>query len=269
MYRNSFEEVREAISSFLNTTLNVKLYVLDNSPDNTIGQLCIDRRIEYIHNGKNLGFGAAHNLAMRIALTRAQFHLVLNPDVYFSRGVLEELFTFVSSQSRIGLLMPRVLYPDGSTQHLCKRLPTPSDLLLRRFLPKILSPLFQERLAKYELRDAGYNKTMSVPALSGCFMLLSCVALAEVGIFDERFFMYLEDVDLCRRIHREFPTIYFPEVSIYHRYSKGSYRKIPLMLHHLMSAWRYFQKWGWFHDVERTRINRNQPREIKELVGEP
>ena len=87
--------------------------------------------------------------------------------------------------------MPRVLYPDGSTQHLCKRLPTPSDLLLRRFLPKILSPLFQERLAKYELRDAGYNKTMSVPALFGCFMLLSCVALAEVGIFDERFFFNL------------------------------------------------------------------------------
>jgi GT2 family glycosyltransferase len=255
LYQNSAEEVQEAIRSFLNTRLNVKLHVIDNSPEPLVSKLFEDSRVSYVFNGRNLGFGAAHNLAMRSSLTEAAYHVALNPDVYFDPGVLEKLFDFARSRPDVGLVMPRVLNPGGSVQYLCKKLPTPFDLILRRFLPGPFRRLVEERLAQYELRDQDYSKMMSVPALSGCFMMMNCAALAQVGLFDERYFLYLEDVDLCRRIHQNFKTIYYPEVAIYHGYQKGSYRSVRLMLRHMISALQYFHKWGWYNDSERNYIN--------------
>lgn len=260
VYKNPLRQVQEAITSFLSTGLDVRLYLIDNSPDDTIRKICGHERVTYIFNRRNLGFGAAHNIAIRASMKEAAYHVVLNPDVYFDSGVLEKLLEFARSRPDIGLLMPKILNPDGTIQHLCKKLPTPSDLILRRFLPGMLKPLIENRLARYELRDQDYTRILSVPALSGCFMLMNCAALAEVGIFDERYFMYLEDVDLCRRIHQRYETIYYPEVAIYHRYEKGSYHNERLMMYHVMSALRYFQKWGWYLDMERVRINQKVSR---------
>src|SRR3979490_2753247 len=122
VYRTPPEYLREAIFSFLNTRLNVRLYVVDDSPDDRLRALCNDARVEYLFNGRNIGFGAAHNLALKTSIHNASYHLVLNPDVYFDPGVLESLFAFAHSRPNIGLLMPKVLNPDGSIQHLCKRL---------------------------------------------------------------------------------------------------------------------------------------------------
>jgi GT2 family glycosyltransferase len=256
VYRNPLEQVSEVIGSFLNTKLNVRLYVIDNSPEDGVRKLCVDRRVTYIFNRRNLGFGPGHNIAMRVSPEEAHYHLVLNPDVYFGSEVLEKLFSFARSRPDIGLIMPKVLNPDGSIQHLCKLLPTPLDLILRRFLPQILKPFAEDRMARFEFRHRDYNSVLSVPSLSGCFMMISRTALSQVGVFDERYFMYLEDLDLCRRIHKRFKTIYFPEVAIYHRYGKGSYRNVRLMMYHIISALQYFQKWGWFSDVERVDFNR-------------
>lgn len=255
VYRNPAEQVRKAITSFLNTDLNVRLYVIDNSPEDQVRGLCKDKRVTYIFNGRNLGFGAGHNVAMKSSLAEAKYHVVLNPDVHFGPGVIEKLWDFARSRPEIGLVMPKVLNPDGTIQYLCKRLPTPSDLILRRFLPAALKPLVEERLAQYEFRDQDYSSILSVPVLSGCFMMINCAALSKVGVFDERYFMYMEDVDLCRRIHEKFKTIYFPEVAIYHGYEKGSYRSLRLMMHHIVSALLYFQKWGWISDNERFAVN--------------
>jgi GT2 family glycosyltransferase len=255
VYKNPLDQVQQVILSFLSTQLKVKLYVVDNSPDDGARSLCIDPRIVYVFNGRNLGFGAGHNIALRLAMNQAAYHAILNPDIYFGPGVLEALLDFAQRQSDVGLLMPKILNPDGSFQYLCKRLPSPTDLVLRRFLPALLEPFFKDRLARYELRDQDYTRVLSVPILSGCFMLISSLAVTEVGVFDERYFMYLEDVDLCRRIHQKFKTIYFPAAAVYHRNAKGSYREAQLLMHHIRSAFRYFQKWGWYFDPERDRIN--------------
>jgi len=264
VYKNPLNEIQGAISSFLNTKLDVTLYVIDNSPAEHARKLCQDHRIVYIFNGRNLGFGAAHNIALRESMNAAGYHVVLNPDVYFDSGVLEKLFDFASSSPAVGLVMPKILNPDGSIQYLCKRLPTPSDLILRRFMPRVLRPLVEQRMANYELRDQDYNRMLSVPVLSGCFMMINCEALSQIGVFDERYFMYLEDVDLCRRIHQRFRTIYYPDVAIFHHYGMGSYRKLRPMIHHILSAFRYFQKWGWFSDYERIAINRSKPCQIEQ-----
>jgi GT2 family glycosyltransferase len=255
VYRNPLSQIQRAIESFLDTKMSVQLYVIDNSPQDDARMMCSNSRTIYIFNGCNVGFGPAHNLAIKQSINEARFHLVMNPDVYFEPGVLETLFDFTSGRPDVGLLMPKILNPDGSLQYLCKRLPSPTDLILRRFLPNALKPLVRERLARYELRDQDYTRTLAVPALSGCFMMISAVALAEVGAFDERYFLYLEDVDLSRRIHQKFETLYFPQAAVYHHNGRGSYRDVRLLKHHIVSAFRYFQKWGWYSDPERIYMN--------------
>lgn len=149
--------------------------------------------------------------------------------------------------------MPKVLYPDGEIQYLCKLLPSPFDLIFRRFVP--FEKWKDKRNEIYELRFTGYDEIMNIPYLSGCFMFLRVDILKKVGLFDERFFMYLEDTDLSRRIYRVAKNIFYPYVHIYHEYGKGSYKNKKLLMYHIQSAIKYFNKWGWFNDSERKKIN--------------
>ena len=142
-----------------------------------------------------------------------------------------------------GLLMPNIFYPDGSTQYLCKLLPNPLTMIIRRFFP--VKSLLNKINNTYELRFSGYDKLMDIPYLSGCFMFLRTETLSAAGLFDERFFMYYEDLDITRRINRHSRTVFFPEAKIYHNYEKGSYKSTWLLLRHLSSAIKYFNKWGY------------------------
>jgi len=259
LYHNREEQIKKAIESVLNTDLNITLYLVDNSSTDSLRELeRIDKRIVYIFNNSNLGFGKAHNIALKKSIEKnIPYHLVLNPDVYFEKGVLEELYDFMENNKDVGLVMPKVLYPDGNIQYLCKLLPKPLDLFGRRFLN--LGPfrkIVEKRNEIYELRFTGYDKIMEVPYLSGCFMFIRTEVLKKVGLFDERFFMYLEDTDLSRRIHRVAKTVYYPYVYIYHEYGKGSYKSLKLLYYHIKSAIKYFNKYGWFFDKEREEMNR-------------
>ncbi|MFD2998831.1 glycosyltransferase family 2 protein [Pontibacter toksunensis] len=253
-YNNNREVLQQAVESFLNTELPVHLFIIDNSPTDALKNICADLRCTYVFNNANLGFGAAHNIAMRLVMDSSEYHLVLNPDVYFEAGTLEKLYVFMQTHSGAGLVMPKVLYPDGSIQHLCKLLPSPSDLFLRRFM-KWNKDTLEKSNHTFELRFTGYNKLMSVPYLSGCFMFLRTSALKKVGLFDERIFMYSEDADLSRRMHQQFDTLFYPEAVIYHHFEKGSHKSLKLLWYAVHGNCIYFNKWGWFFDKERNRIN--------------
>jgi len=246
-----------AIDSFLNTSLPVKLYLIDNSPTNRLASflsnVLADPRVEYIFNNANIGFGAAHNIAIRKSVNVSLYHPVLNPDVYFEKDVLKNLFNYMGKKPDVGLVMPKVLYPDGTIQYTCKLLPSPFDLIVRRFLPTALT---KKRTAYFEMRSTGYNKEMEVPYLSGCFMFLRSEALKKIGLFDERFFMYPEDIDLTRRMQNEYKTMFYPNVSIVHEHGKGSYKSVRLLSIHISNMIKYFNKWGWLFDKERKRVNR-------------
>lgn len=180
--------------------------------------------------------------------------MVVNPDIYFEKGVLKKLETYMDASSSVGLVMPRILYPDGELQYLCKLLPSPSDLLFRRFLP--WKKYVEKKNRNYELRFTDYNQEMEVPSLSGCFMFIRTSVLKQVRGFDERYFMYAEDLDLCRRIGEVSRTMYYPFVSVFHKYEKGSYKNRKLLKYHICSVVKYFNKWGWFFDFERKKINK-------------
>src|SRR4051794_36024192 len=264
-YHNDPEQIAQVLRSLTSTPLDIVVYLIDNSSDDALSDLARQFGARYIHRPDNPGFGAAHNLAIADALAQSSsYHLVVNPDIVFGVDVLPTLRAYMDAHQDIGLIMPDIRYTDGSRQHLCKLLPRPADLLARRFVPALYR--MSGRLETYEMRRSGYDKLMEVPALSGCFMFLRTSILAKTGGFDERFFMYMEDVDLSRRIGRLARTVYFPAVSVVHEYAKGSYKNAGLLSHHIRSAIRYFNKWGWFFDAERRAVNDAALRALRQVL---
>ena len=253
-YKNEASMIAHAIHSFLSSTKDARLYLIDNSPTDELRYLAYDPRIIYVFNNKNIGFGAGHNIALEQAVKEARYHLVLNPDVYFENGVIDKLVRFMEANPAVGQVMPKVLYPDGRIQHLCKLLPTPKTLIMRRFLNFLSKPLERQNYT-YELKFSGYDAVMDVPFLSGCFMFLRTEALKKTGFFDERFFLYTEDTDLTRRIHKVYRTVFYPGAEIYHHHAKGSYKSLRLLFWNIRSAILYFNKWGWIRDRDRELIN--------------
>lgn len=218
-------------------------------------------QIEYLHED-NTGYGRGNNRAIRLAMAEgSQYHLVVNPDVWFSSDVIPTIWKYMEEHGEVGQIMPKVLFLDGNIQPLAKLLPTPVDMFCRMFLPECM---FAKRNRRYELAHSGYKTMLNVPCLSGCFMFLRINALYDIGLFDERYFMYAEDFDLTRRIHRKYRTLFFPQVSIFHTFNRGSHRSFRLFLAHTVSMIRYFNKFGWIYDSERRKFNRNILKEIKE-----
>lgn len=262
VYHNSEVDIKKVIASFLGYVSTSVLIIVDNSADDSLKVLCEDPRVRYIFNNANIGFGPAHNIAFNIAYQlNSDYHILLNPDVYFEPTILRDLITKMESDTSIGLLMPKIVYPNGETQYLCKLIPSPEDLILRRFIPfKKIKKKLENR---YELQFFSYEEEAEIPVLSGCFMFIRTSVLKKVKGFDERFFMYLEDVDLCRRIGRISRLVYYPKVESVHNYEKGSYKNRKLLSYHIKSAIKYFNKWGWVFDHERSRINKKTLLKLK------
>jgi GT2 family glycosyltransferase len=145
-----------------------KLWIIDNAP--TIENEWVKTYlpyIEYIEN-ENTGYGHAHNIALHKAVELGStYHVILNPDIEFSANALKDLASYMEVNTDAGWVMPKVLYPNGEIQYLCKKLPTPFNLFLRRFLPAL--NWVKKMDEDFELRYTGYDKEMNVPFLSGCF----------------------------------------------------------------------------------------------------
>lgn len=260
-------QIESVLKSVFDSACVETLYVIDNSPNDK--WRILEKRaaengvtkIRYIHN-ENLGYGASHNLAMQEAIESGSvYHIILNPDISFGTEVLPALVDFMDKNPDASYVLPKVVYPDGEIQYLCKLLPTPGDLIFRRFLPKSWG---KKRNDRYCLKMSGYDKVINPPCLSGCFMFLRLSTLQEHNIFfDEGYFMYCEDFDLMRRLHRVSKTLYFPDVQIVHDHQKESYKNKKMLIAHIKSAVRYFGKYGWWFDRERQAMNKRVLEEIE------
>ncbi len=255
LYNNHPDEIKITAGCFLGSNLQVKLFLIDNSPTDKLRSCVSHPNCEYIFNGKNVGYGAGHNIAIRQSILTSTYYLVLNPDIRFNPEVLEGLFAFMNDNPDVGLSMPKVRYETGELQYLCKKLPTPIDLFARRFIPALLKNTFKKVLDEYELKHKNYHSIMQVPNLSGCFMFIKTKLFPIAGMFDEQYFLYLEDTDLSRRINEYSLTVYYPYETIVHGYQKASYKNFKLLTYHLSSSIKYFNKWGWFKDRMRDVVN--------------
>lgn len=263
-YKNDYKKIRTVLRSILGTKHSVKVFLIDNSPtkklETELKSELADRRIDYLHRPQNLGFGQGHNTAIRSAVLFSTYHIVLNPDLEFSPAAIDNMFSFMEANPGVGQLLPKVYCSNGSLQS-CKLLPRPVDLFSRRFFSRFK---WADKLnQQYEISEFNYNTCLNLPNLSGCFMFFRSSCLAATGGFDKRYFMYLEDVDLTRRIHSISQTIYYPFATITHEYQKGSYNNTKLLFYHIASAIKYFFKWGWFIDSERVAFNNDVKRAIK------
>lgn len=210
----------------------------------------------------NAGYGSGHNFAIRMAIEAGStYHLVVNPDIWFGPEVIPAIVGYMDAHPDVGQVMPRVFYPNGNEQRLVKLLPTPFDFFGRFFLP---ARMIYRRNARFELRHSNYSYIINAPYLSGCFMFFRLSALQEVGLFDEHFFMYAEDIDITRRIHRQYKTLFFPQANVYHKFSRASHRSLRLLRIHIANLVMYFNKWGWWKDTERDEFNRRCLEEVQD-----
>ncbi len=262
LYHTPKEQVQALLESIEKIQLPWQLSVVDHSETASAEAFFKREHTEYhFCNGENAGYGAGHNKVLARNLNLHPYHLVLNPDISFAEGTVEKLIQFCEQHDDVGMVSPKILYPNGEVQHLCKLLPSPADLFLRRFLR--FRSVLEKRNECYEMRFTGYDKPMQVPHITGCFMLMKREALKQAGLFDERYFMYLEDVDLSRRINEISRAFFVPDAQVTHRYKKESYQSAKLLRYHLVSAMHYFNKWGWLFDEKRDALNRSVLKELQ------
>lgn len=251
-YRTPADELA-AVLDMLEASAVERVYVVDNASEARIKAICTRfGKVEYIASA-NRGYGAGHNKALRKSLDNGtKYHIVLNSDIAFRSEDVTTLRDYADSRPDVGCVHPRIVGPDGELQYTVRMLPTPLDLIGRRFLPR---RLLARRLDRYELRHIDHSRPFDVPYHQGSFMFLRVEALRRVGLFDERFFMYPEDIDLTRRIHRHYLTMYQPEVTVVHNHRQASYHSRRMLWVHCRNMIGYFNKWGWLFDAERRRLN--------------
>lgn len=261
-YKTDREELKKCVEALIaNDIFNI--YVCDNSPSNELKDYCNSfERTEYVFNNGNIGYGAGHNVAIRKAIEmESDYHLVINSDVYFDKGVLSKLAEYMDSHKDVAQVQPNVIYPDGRMQYTCRMLPTPANLIFRRFLPK---RMVEKMNYRYLLKFNDHKKPMNIPYHQGSFMFFRTECFKTVGLFDERFFMYPEDIDITRRMHRHYKTMYLPDVTIVHAHRAASYKSKKMLKIHMVNMIKYFNKWGWIWDKERREWNKQIMNDYKQ-----
>jgi GT2 family glycosyltransferase len=264
LFKTDPQEIQRAIEQFLAVPLRVHLCVIDNSPTAAPDGTYEGDRVSYHFVGKNIGYGRAHNIAMRAAAGRSRYSLVMNTDIRYAPDAVSTLVRILDERPSAGMAAPKILYPDGSLQYVCRLLPSPANLFLRRFFPR--APWTRRADERYELRRWSHNQIANIPYFQGSFMLLRTALCQQLGGFDERFFLYGEDIDLTRRIHEIAESLYVPQARITHDYRRYSSRSLLGTWYGIQNNCRYFNKWGWFFDARRRSINR---RVISRLSGLP
>jgi hypothetical protein len=222
-----------------------KIFVVDNSPpgfDRAGGELQ-SNLVEQIRTGRNLGYGKAHNIAIRRSVGNHKYHLICNPDIAIPAGAIHLMVDFMERNPTVGLCMPKLIGTDGEMQYCCRRSPLVLDYLSQILLPGSWG---RRRRDALEMRTSNYHAQMEVQCLSGCFMLFRSRVLQSLGGFDERFFMYFEDFDLSVRARIYGKNMYFPATHVVHERQSAHRRSWRLKLTFARSALLYFSKWGWF-----------------------
>lgn len=237
-------ELRKCLSGLVVKSATLDIIVVDNrSKDGTPAMLESEfPRVKCVKNLHNVGFARAVNQG--IAKSAGQFVLLLNPDTQVSPTGLERMINFMKSDSQVGVLGCQIRNSAGLRQYSSRSFPnlatafSNSQSLLNRLLPH--NPWSR----KYLCKDIDLEEPTEVDWVSGSCMLVRREVFGKVGYFDPRFFMFVEDVDFCRRSKASgWKVVYFPEVTILHHQGQSvRQRKIKMLAEHHRSMYNYFIK---------------------------
>lgn len=191
---------------------------------------------------ENKGFGFGHNYNAKNCDT--EYFLICNPDILVDEKNFAILWEYLQKNNNL-MLAPKVVYPNGEMQYLVRRRLAVFDYILR-FIPfNFVKKLFNKRLSYFECRDLT-EEIQEIQFASGCFMFTRTKDFLEVGGFDERFFMYFEDNDLCQKYRQSGKEIiYNPQAKVIHFYGKEAHKSSKVFKIFLNSMRQYFNKWGW------------------------
>ncbi|MDR5772361.1 MULTISPECIES: glycosyltransferase family 2 protein [unclassified Caballeronia] len=230
--------------------LRTSLYLIDNGgPQDKIelSEAAAVTHVEtiFLSDQGNVGYGRGHNLAIERATSR--YHLILNPDIELDPEALVRALAFLEAHPEAGLVSPMIIDDTGHQQFLCRRFPTVLDLFVRGFLPARLRAPFENRLARYEMRDVINDEDIlwDPPIVSGCFMLFRTEVLKKLGGFDPRYFLYFEDYDLSLRTHEIARVAYVPSVRVLHHGGDAARKGFKHIKLFVTSACRFFNRFGW------------------------
>lgn len=217
LIRQLLKGVDEAHFSF-----SFEYYLVDNSVGDGTGDM-VRRRFPWVtvlDAPGNIGFAAGNNLAL--ARAHGEYAMLFNPDLTVFAGEMEKLLAFADAHPDTGLIGPKLLNPNRTTQRTFHRFHTLLDPLYRRtFFGK--TPWGRRAVDLFLMKDVDEQAVQDVNGLFGAALLIRRSALEEFGMFDERFFMYFEDVDLCRRAwERHWRVCYAPVATFVHYHQRES-----------------------------------------------
>lgn len=225
--------------------LNYEVIVVENNSGDDLSGL-VYSNLKIVVSPTNLGMGGGNNLGIKNS--SGEFILISNPDIVFEIDTIKKLHEYFKADKTIGLIGPKLVNPDGSLQYSCVRFPKFYIPLLRR---TAIGSLFPASLDYYLMKHTDHDQIQKVDWLLGACFMVRRSEIKDV-LFDERYFMYFEDVDLCRQINkREQFVIYYPVVKVIHNHARQSaalpwYQSLfkdRIAREHLKSAFRYFKKW--------------------------
>ena len=230
--------------------LHYEIIVIDNNPSAAMAQTLKNEfpDVRYTAMDANRGFGAAMNKGMSIA--RGKYVLIFNPDIVVAPGTLEDLHAYMEKHTDVGIVGPKLLNPDGTLQYSCNRYHEPMIPVYRR-TPLGTFGFAKRAVDRFLMKDFSHEETREVDWLMGSSLFTRRAALQDVGQFDDGFFMYFEDTDLCRRFwEKGWRVVYHPDVSMVHYHRRASndgtlfsQLRSPLTWQHIKSAMRFFTKY--------------------------
>ena len=219
--------------------------IVINNNSNNIGNYGKNgfSNIKWIHNQKNVGFSFANNQGIKIC--EGKYIVLLNPDTEILNNSFKIMLEFLENNLKVGILGPKVLERDGETVQLsCRQFPSIATSVFNRH--SVLTRLFPQNKwsREYLLTDWDHNDLNEIDWVSGCCMMLRRSMLDEIGMLDESFFMYNEDVDICYRAKMSgWQVMYLPDALIKH-YIGGSSKTVnrKMVIERHKSMWKFYKK---------------------------
>lgn len=234
------------IEKYTSKSISKTIYIIDNANGRVNFKSIVDLYddVIYVASESNIGFGSAHNLVLN--MLNSQYHCILNPDICLENDVFSKIIEYMNSIDNNIMIIPKLLDENKKLQRAYRSEITVFDLLVRVLFYKL--HFFKKRYDKHTLQNYNFEKTQKIDFAQGSFLILKTKTFKIMKGFDDRFFMYMEDADFCRRFNEIGDIIYFPYSYAIHRWEKGSHRSIKLLKYHTYSIYLYFKKWGikWF-----------------------
>ena len=233
---NDINRAPDTVKSIIENTKKypLRLYVIDNaSTDGTADSIEKSGQATVIRQEKNLGFGAAHNVALTQPL--GKYHCVINPDITISSDVISDMVDYFEANPDVVMAMPKILNSDGTEQKLPKERPTFKRLFLGRLSDKIRG--------KYVWADKEIIEPTEICFCTGCFFLIRTDMFKKLLGFDERYFMYLEDADLALKAKSKGKVMMLPQFEVTHAWERESSKSIRYLLIHIISSFKFLLKW--------------------------